>query len=170
MTDHEKRATPTVVAVSGIPGVGKSTVAELIADRLGADRLRTDEIRKELFDHPSYDDRETDTVYKTLCDRTRRHLAEDRSVVLDATFADRTHRQAVQATAAEYDATLRFVRVVCEQSVLERRITDREGLSDADLSVAEQFRGQFDPIERDHEQIDNSGSLAETRSQVRELF
>ena len=48
MTDADSK--PVLVIVGGVPGAGKSTVAELIADRLGAERLRSDEIRKELFE------------------------------------------------------------------------------------------------------------------------
>ena len=41
---------PTLVVVCGLPGVGKSTVAGVVSDRLEASRLRTDVVRKELFD------------------------------------------------------------------------------------------------------------------------
>jgi Predicted kinase len=161
---------PVLVAVSGVPGVGKSTVAELVAERVGAWRLRSDEIRKELFDQPTYTDHETRTVYETLCDRARTRLSGGRSVVLDATFADREHRQAVAELGTVEGVTVRLVRVVCEQSVLEERITRREGISDADLSVSREIRATFDPVERVHHRIDNSGSIADTHRQVRELF
>ncbi len=161
---------PALVIVGGVPGAGKSTVAELIADRLSAERLRSDEIRKKLFDRPTYAEGETETVYETLRDRAADQLAKGRSVVLDATFADRTHRQAVAELGAGEEVTVRTVRVVCEQSVLEDRIARREGISDADASVSRAIRDSFDPIERPHDEIDNSGSLAETRRRVRELF
>lgn len=166
----EADSEPALVIVGGVPGAGKSTVAELIADRLGAERLRSDEIRKELFDRPTYADRETERVYETLRDRAADRLAEGQSVVLDATFADRAHRRAVAELAASAGATVRTVRVACEQSVLEERIARREGISDADTSVSRAIRESFDPIERPHEEIDNSGPLAETRRRVRELF
>lgn len=168
MTDSDSE--PTLVIVGGVPGVGKSTVAELIADRLGAERLRSDEIRKKLFDRPTYAEGETETVYETLRDQAADRLAEGRSVVLDATFADRTHRQAVTELGASEEATVRIVRVVCEQSVIEERIARREGISDADASVSRAIRDSFDPIERPHDEIDNSSPLAETRRRVRELF
>ena len=168
MTDADSK--PALVIVGGVPGAGKSTVAELIADRLGAERLRSDEIRKELFDRPTYAEGETETVYETLRDRAADRLAEGQSVVLDATFADRTHRRAVTELGTGEEATVRIVRVFCEQSVLEERIARREGISDADASISRAIRDSFDLIERPHDEIDNSGPLSETRRQVRELF
>jgi len=72
VTDADSK--PALVIVGGVPGAGKSTVAELIADRLGAERLRSDEIRKELFDRPTYAEGETETVYETLRDRAADRL------------------------------------------------------------------------------------------------
>ena len=42
------------VVVRGLPGVGKSTVAGTVSDRLEACRLRTDVVNKELFDDPAH--------------------------------------------------------------------------------------------------------------------
>lgn len=161
---------PRLVAVGGLPGAGKSTVASQIAERLQAERLRTDELRKELFDSPRYTDTETTAVYRQLCDRAIDRLRGNESVVLDATFAQRQHRRAVHEASRDHEAMFRFILVVCDQSVLESRIVERDGISDADLSVSRQFRSLYDPVEIAHETVDNSGGRAETRSQVAALF
>ena len=161
---------PTLVVVCGLPGVGKSTVARAVADRLGAARLRTDVVRKELFEDPEYTDRETAAVYDELLSRARNRLLEGEPVVLDGTFKQRDRRAEASELAAALGVRFRLLRVECEESVVERRIVERDGVSDADLEVHRQFRERFEPVEMDHVVVDNSGSEAETRRQVAEAL
>lgn len=162
--------TQRLVVLCGLPGVGKSTVAAMVTDSLGAARLRTDVVRKELFAEPAYSERETEQVYEELHERGRRRLDAGESVVLDATFARGEHRSMSRELAAACDVSFGLVEVVCEASVVERRLADREGVSDADREVYRQFRDAFEPVGVDHAVVDNSGTLAETRAQVEGLF
>lgn len=160
----------TLVAVCGLPGVGKSTVARQVAERVGAEVLRTDVVRKELFEDPGYTDEETAAVYDELLARAADRLAAGESVVLDATFKTRARREEVRDLAERFDAEFRLVHVVCEESVVRRRIAGREGVSDADFEVHRRFRERFAPVEMDHVAVDNSGTEAETRRQVEAAF
>ncbi|MEF8813545.1 MAG: AAA family ATPase [Halovenus sp.] len=159
-----------LVVLCGLPGVGKSTVAAMVTETLGATRLRTDVVRKELFAEPAYSETETEQVYEGLYERARDRLEAGESVVLDATFARREYRSMSRELAATYDVSFSLVKVVCEASVVERRLADREGVSDADRKVYRQFREEFEPIGVDHAVVDNSGTPAETRAQVEALF
>ena len=157
---------PALVVVCGLPGVGKSTVAGVVSDRLEASRLRTDVVRKELFDDPAYTDAETATVYDELLVRARDRLVDGHSVVLDGTFRRRDWRAEARDLAGDFGAGFRLLRVECPEPVVERRIVERDGVSDADLEIHRQFRDRFEPVEMDHVVVDNSGSEAETRRQV----
>jgi predicted kinase len=159
-----------LVAVCGLPGVGKSTVAKYIADRLGADRLRTDVVRQDLFEDPEYTGKERHAVYEELYERTRGLLDDGASVVLDATFAEKRHRDGVTDLARDCGIDFQLVKVVCDSSTVERRIVERDDISDADLDVYRWFRDTFDPIEIDYVTVDNSESKAQTRRQVEALF
>ncbi|WP_123536363.1 AAA family ATPase [Halosimplex salinum] len=162
---------PTLVVQCGLPGVGKSTVAAAVADRLDAERVRSDSVRKELFDDPTYDRAERDAVYEAMLERARDALADGRSVVLDATFERREHRDRAATLAEAVGADLRLVRVVCEASVARERIRGREDdPSDADVAVYENARERFEPLEREHVTIDNSGDLERTRRQIDDRF
>ena len=160
----------TLVVVCGLPGVGKSTVSRAVADRLEAAILRTDVVRKELFDDPEYAAAETATVYDALLARARERLADGRAVVLDGTFRRRERRIEADDLAAAVGAGLRLVRVRCSEAVVEKRIADREGVSDADLAVYRRLRDRFEPVEMDHLVVDNSGTEAATRRRVAEVF
>lgn len=159
-----------LVALCGLPGVGKSTVAADVTERLGAVRLRTDVVRKELVDEPAYTESETDAVYRELCERAGERLADGESVVLDATFARGDHRERIRDLADRHAVEFRLVRVVCDQPVVERRIANRDDVSDADVDVYRRFKDEFEPVEGDHAVVDNSGEEAETRAQIDTLF
>ncbi|WP_415378701.1 AAA family ATPase [Halosimplex sp. TS25] len=160
---------PRLVVQCGLPGVGKSTVAAEIADRLGVERVRSDAVRAELFDDPTYSRAEKDRVYATMLERARASLAEGRAAVLDATYERKVDRDDAAALADEVGAELFLVRVFCEESVARERIRQRtDDPSEADVEVYENARERFEPLERDHVTIDNSGDLAETRRQLDE--
>ncbi len=65
------------------------------------------------------------------------------------------------------DAEIVFTRVTCDPDVVERRLAERtNAVSDADLRVYRLVKESFEPLERDHVVVDNSGSLEETRRQI----
>lgn len=160
---------PAVVVVCGLPGVGKTTVARRIADRFDGEILRTDAVRKELFPEPEYTDEETEAVYDELLERARA-IAERDLVVLDATFARAAYRERTRRMADETGVPFRLIKVECETAVVEQRIAERDGLSDADFDVHLMFQEEYEPVERDAVVVDNSGTEAETLARVDELF
>lgn len=160
MTSH-------LVVVCGPPGVGKSTAAAAAGEQLDAALLRTDVVRKELFEEPDYDARETERTYAALLSRAGDRLAAGDSVVLDGTFRRRGQRDRAAETAADEGARFRLLRVTCEPAVVRERVRAREGdPSDADIDVYESVRAAFQPVDREHATVDNSGSRADTRRQV----
>src|SRR6056297_1237834 len=87
-----RNTTPTVVVVCGLPGVGKTTVAEDIAERLDGRLLRTDVIRKEILSDPDYTEEEARMVYRELFDRASDRIEDGTSAVLDGTFKEEGYR------------------------------------------------------------------------------
>ena len=162
--------TGRLVVVCGLPGVGKTTVAERVADRVDGRIRRTDVIRKELFDDPEYTDAETEAVYAELLARAREDVDAGDAVVLDATFADARFRADARETAAEAAAEFDLVEVACDEGVVERRIERRDGISDADFDIHLRFKELFDDVATDHVIVDNSGTEAETFAQVDAAF
>jgi len=161
-------ASGVLVAVSGLPGTGKTTVARAVADCADADLLRTDAVRAELFDAPEYTEAETRAVYEALFERARERLADGRPVVLDATFRRAAHRERAAELAAASGVPFELVWVRCPEPVVRERIAAREGdASDADFAVYRRLRESFEPIDRDHVVVDNGGTLAATRRQIR---
>lgn len=160
-------ARPTLIVYCGLPGVGKSTAAAYTADQCRASRYRSDEVRKELFDDPQYTEAEDDSTYEELLARARSDLRAGDDVVVDATFGSHRHRELAMRTADAADADSTFVRVTCEQSVVERRIRARtETVSDADVRIYRELRAAYDPFERDYIEVDNSGDLEDLHRSI----
>lgn len=158
----------TLVVVCGLPGSGKTTVSEEISDRMDATLLRTDVVRKDLHPEPTYSSAETREVYAELNDRALQGLATGQHVVLDGTFRKMGQRQRARLTAAAAGADYLPLKVECDEGVVQERIAQRDGdASDADFEIHEQVREQFEPVPREVPRIDNSGSVAATRRQVR---
>lgn len=159
-------STPTLVVVCGLPGTGKTTVAEEIAERRDAALLRTDVVRTDLFPDPDYTDAEAEAVYAELFDRAAAALA-DGDVVLDATFRTEAFREGARVVAADVGAEFLLVSVECADATVRRRIRARtDDESDADIAVYELFRDTYEPVADPDLVVDNSGSLDETFAQL----
>jgi hypothetical protein len=158
---------PLLVACCGLPGVGKSTVSAYVAEQLPAARHRSDEVRHDLFDDPEYTPAEGRRTYDELLNRTRAGLDAGEAVVVDGTFKHVDDRDRIVSVAVETGVTARFVHVTCPPAVVRDRLRSRtDDASDADVDVYRKHREQFEPLDREHVAIDNSGSLEDTYRQV----
>ncbi len=87
-----------LVLIGGAPGVGKSSVAGALADRLGSVLLATDTIRREQGIAPAarYSAAAKDATYRELLERASRALERGESVIADATWGDAAWRHAAR--------------------------------------------------------------------------
>ncbi|HEV2364395.1 MAG TPA: AAA family ATPase [Caulobacteraceae bacterium] len=145
---HLRSAAPTLTAVGGLSGSGKTSWARHAAPALGpspgAVVLRTDEIRKRLASRPPTErlpriayTREADSrVYQTMFEAARACLAAGWSVVLDGVFLDPGERAAAQRVAAGAGAPFDGVWLEAPAEVIRARLMARgPDASDADAAV-----------------------------------
>ena len=138
--------TPVVVAVGGLPGTGKSTLARALAPELGAAPgalvLRSDEIRKRRHGVPpeqrlpaaAYAEPVSRGVLAELCRAAAETVAAGHAVIADATFLDRADRQAVAQAAGRAHFLGAWLQAPLGE--LEARVANRGAdASDADVGV-----------------------------------
>ena len=167
--EHLSPPPPSLTAVGGFSGSGKTTFARNIAPGLGAAPgavvLRTDEIRKRLAGAGPQDRLPQDIytpafyaqVYETLIAEARALLAAGRAVVLDATFTQPQLRAQVEALAREMGVPFHGVWLEAASEVLAPRIETRTGdASDATLDILRQ-QLEMDLGRLDWARIDASG-------------
>ena len=156
----------TLVVVCGLPGVGKSTVARQVADRIDAVVLRSDAVRKALHPDPTYSAEETAAVYDALLSRAEERLDRGESVVLDATFADAQFRTAAVELGADAAAEHPRVGDGGDRGGGEGGSRVRDGLREGEGACYGQFADAFDPFWMEALVVDNSGDKRETAAQV----
>ena len=150
-----------LILVCGLPGTGKTTVAEAIAKKKNARILSTDIIRKEMIGNPAYTDDEKDMVYHMLFNMAGMMLKDGRNVVLDGTFYKKELRDNVRELATKTKSELSIVEVVCDERVVRERLAKRCKTccaSDADFAVYKKLKTSFEQIKKKHFTINTSGA------------
>jgi aminoglycoside phosphotransferase family enzyme/predicted kinase len=142
---------PCLIAIGGLSGVGKSTVAQALAPHFppapGARVIRSDVLRKRLFDvapetrlPPSaYGADVTERVYRGLHDQVVATLAAGYTAIVDATFLREEERRRVAASAELGGVPFIGLWLEAPRDLLVDRISARCGdASDADIEVLQQ--------------------------------
>ena len=139
---------PFVLAIGGLQGTGKSTVARRIAPDLGtapgALVLLSDELRKRLhgvapevrLPQDAYSGTANAAVNRTLIEMARVAAVGGHAVIVDSTFLDMAMRRDLEAVAREASVPFAGVWLQAPLPMLEQRIADRRGdASDATVAV-----------------------------------
>ncbi len=136
---------PVLIAVLGLSGSGKSTVARVASELSGFAVYSSDVVRKELAGGENvraedlYSPAFTRRTYEALRERAGRRLAAGRGAIVDATFQDEAERRALGELAARAGVGLVFVECRAREDEIRRRLGERaargDGVSDATWGV-----------------------------------
>jgi predicted kinase len=160
----------TLFVVCGYPGVGKSTVSQIMENH-GIEKHQTDKIRKELFgQNPSYSKEESQKTYEEMFSRAEDALKDGKDVIVEGTFKYRQGRERIENIASNNSAECIFIFVTCDSSIVQERIKTRDGYSDADFSVHKRIRDTFEEFQRAYIEIDNSNSKQQLKSQTENIL
>jgi aminoglycoside phosphotransferase family enzyme/predicted kinase len=165
---------PTLIAIGGLSGTGKSSLARELAPHVtpapGALLLRSDVERKRLFGiaeterlpPAAYSAEANARVYQIVTEKAARVLAANHSAIVDAVFAKSAERAAVEAIAASAKSAFRGLFLVADiQTRLDRIGMRGLDASDANAAVAEQ-QESFALGSIEWAEIDASGTLPQT--------
>lgn len=140
---------PRLVAIGGLSGTGKSTLARLIGHRIGRAPggrvLRSDVFRKRLAGLPPetrlpsahYTRLNDQHTYQALFESADDHLACGNSVILDAVFMSRSERDVAAAIAHRHRVPFTGIWLEAPERDRLARVAARCGdASDASIEVA----------------------------------
>lgn len=152
---------PLVLAVMGRAGAGKSALARALSLELHWPACSSDQTRKEIAGQPLfergnagsratlYSDEMTRRTYDKLFVKVVNFARRGTSVILDATFGKRAHREQLRARMGELGFALRFVEAQADDETVKSRLRDRDGrndeISDARLEDFELLSHAYEP-------------------------
>ena len=157
------RRRPFLIITYGLPGCGKTTVAQAVLERLQAIRLRSDVERKRLFGLEALDSSRSNIgggiynaeatlrTYGRLHDLARSLLADGFPVIVDAAFLRNAEREQFCELAREMAVPFVIVSVRVGESILRQRIMQRldraRDASEADLAVLKALQVAHEPLQ-----------------------
>ncbi|MGA8862522.1 MAG: AAA family ATPase [Gallionella sp.] len=153
---------PALIITHGLPGCGKSTVAQIALERLGAIRVRSDVERKRLFgldalansktlaDVDIYSEEATRLTYARLSELARSVLSAGYLAIVDAAFVLNSEREIFRTLAREMRVPFVIASVHTDADLLAARLALRSSrgndASEADISVAHKLMAFQEPL------------------------
>lgn len=173
-----------LIAVGGLSGTGKSTLARRLAPELGpapgAVHLRSDLERKRLHGleatvrlaPETYTQTARDSVYGVLREKAQDVLTASHAVIVDAVFAKPEQRARIEAVATGLGVPFQGLWLTAPPERLIERVAARRG--DASDATSEVVRHQLclhlGNFAETWKQIDASGSAEETLHNARDAL
>ncbi|HEX9814193.1 MAG TPA: AAA family ATPase [Myxococcota bacterium] len=158
-----RRPPGSLFLVGGVVGTGKSTVADVLAEKVGGVVISSDRVRKQLAGLPPssrvralpdegfYAPDAVERTYAALFERARPIVASGRAAILDATFSRRRHRAMAADLASQMGVRQRMVEVRCAPEIALARLAKREAegidASDAGPAFYERSVARFEPVD-----------------------
>ena len=174
-----------LIIFSGLPGTGKSTLAEAVAKVLGIPVFAKDWLEATLLRHlrPIWqancaygavqvsgikpEDKSLGFVsYELLTVLAERQLILGQSVILDSVAATKTIRSAWHQLAEQYHANCRIIECICSDESFHRsRLRERKrnipGWHELEWSEVERVKRYYSPWEGEHLVLDMAHSFDE---------
>jgi aminoglycoside phosphotransferase family enzyme/predicted kinase len=155
-----RRSPPHLIAIGGLSGTGKTTIAEALAPYVGAPPgariVESDRVRKAMYGIPpetrlpdkAYRPEISERVYSEMAWRAGLILSQGGAVVTDAVFDRKAHRESIEKEAGDRALPFLGIWLEADPTVLLQRIKERKGgPSDATVDILlRQLQSQADGV------------------------
>ena len=154
-----------VIVTHGFAGCGKTTLSQILLERIGAIRIRTDVERKRLhgldghessqsgIDRALYAPEVTRTTYHHVSALARMIVASGFPVLVDGTFLQRWQRDMFRSLAADASVPFVIVDISANEATLYERVRQRTSVgrdaSEAGSAVLEHQLRTHEPLGSD---------------------
>jgi adenylylsulfate kinase len=159
--------------MAGLPGTGKTALAEILAQRLGGVVLSKDRVRAALFPSGAidYSSSQNDFCMSVVLMAAQRISSEGSVpfIFFDGrTFSRSRHVEEVVRAAGEARADYRILLLSCPDELALERVRQSQGnhvAADRDSNLYWEVKARFEPITLPSLDVDTSRSLEECLEQ-----
>jgi uncharacterized protein len=153
---------PVLIAVCGLTGSGKSTIAEALSLELGLEVLSSDRFRKELAGVPLqnhepddyaeglYSPDKNEATYRELITRADNLLGSGQGAIVDATCKRREDRERLHRVAESHGAKMYLISAEAPEDIVRQRLEERvrqgKSISDGRWEIYLRQREEFEPF------------------------
>jgi predicted kinase len=158
-----------LIAMAGLPGTGKSTLARQLGEQLPAVVLDKDTIRAALFPFPEvdYSTRQDNFCFAIMLQTASYLLDKGRAVILDGrTFSQTYQVERLLRFGRAAGAMIEIIECVCSEEAAQQRLSldDAFGLhlaANRNFGLYQRLKTQAAPIQAPHLVVDTSLSIEE---------
>lgn len=143
-----------LIIICGLPGSGKTTLAEAVSKAVGAEHISSDIVRKKAILKPTYSEQEKSKIYDAMLAMAQDLLVHHEDVIVDATFYKKQVRESFIRIADGCKSPYKVILCELPDAFVKARLQARKksgrSMSDADYEVHLKVKKEFEPIEQKH--------------------
>lgn len=133
-----------LIAVSGLPGSGKSFFAMKLAERLGAVYISSDQTRKAMDAMGRYRFEDKLNVYEEMAKRAGEGLRKGQTLVVDATFYRHEMRDMFSTLCTLLHKPFYNLEIQADNETIKERLSKPRIDSEADFAVYQQLVREYE--------------------------
>lgn len=139
-----------LILVFGLPGSGKTTLANAYEQQYTCTRLNTDQVRISMGLLGHYTVKDKETVYNTVLERAKQALSDGKKVVIDSTFYQSAMREKFVYLAKQCNVPIVWIGTYADENSIQKRVSQPRPDSEANFEVYEKIRDAFEPFQYPH--------------------
>ncbi|MGI0051813.1 MAG: AAA family ATPase [Nitrososphaeraceae archaeon] len=160
-----------IIVICGLPGTGKTFLANKLSSYVNATVLSTDKLRKELFEKPTYTPWERTLIYDVLFLLAKYLHSSGISCILDGTFNMEKSRSEVKEILNLRDEQFHIIECVCpEDIILTRLLLRKDDYSDANVSIYLKMKKIYEPVRQNHLTINTAMPIDKNIERILKYF